>query len=70
MHHIAFEVEDIKLEIIRLKKCGFTVINEVPKKGADNKLICFLHANITRKLTGRTHARTHARARAPANQKG
>ena len=41
MHHIAFEVEDIKLEIIRLKKCGFKVINDVPKKGADNKLICF-----------------------------
>jgi len=47
IHHIAFEVEDIKLEITRLKKCGFKLINEVPKKGADNKLICFLHPKST-----------------------
>jgi methylmalonyl-CoA/ethylmalonyl-CoA epimerase len=43
IHHIAFEVEDIVLEIERLKKEGFVLINEIPKKGADNKLICFLH---------------------------
>ena len=47
MHHIAFEVEDIKSEIIRLKKLGFQVINDMPKKGADNKLICFLHPKST-----------------------
>ena len=47
IHHIAFEVEDIKSEIIRLKKCGFQVINNMPKKGADNKLICFLHPKST-----------------------
>ena len=40
---IAFEVEDILLEIKRLKKEGFKIINETPKKGADNKLICFIH---------------------------
>ncbi len=43
IHHIAFEVEDIVAEIKRLKKEGFTVLNEVPKKGADNKLVAFLH---------------------------
>ena len=43
VHHIAFEVEDIHAEIDRLKKEGFRIINETPKKGADNKLICFLH---------------------------
>jgi len=43
MHHIAFEVEDIVAEIDRLKKEGFIALNEKPKLGADNKLICFLH---------------------------
>ncbi|ADB41788.1 methylmalonyl-CoA epimerase [Spirosoma linguale] len=43
VHHIAFEVEDIQSEIERLKSEGFTVLNEVPKRGADNKLVCFLH---------------------------
>ena len=43
IHHIAFEVSDIVAEIKRLKKEGFTVLNEVPKKGADNKLVAFLH---------------------------
>ncbi len=43
IHHIAFEVSDIKAEIDRLKKEGFIVLNEMPQKGADNKLICFLH---------------------------
>ena len=43
IHHIAFEVDDILFEIQRLKKLGFKIINETPKKGADNKLICFIH---------------------------
>ncbi len=43
MHHIAFEVEDIEAEMARLQQEGFTLINEVPKEGADNKRVCFLH---------------------------
>ncbi|MBC6399897.1 MAG: methylmalonyl-CoA epimerase [Ekhidna sp.] len=43
IHHIAFEVEDIYAEIDRLKKEGFQVLNDPPKKGADNKLVCFVH---------------------------
>jgi methylmalonyl-CoA/ethylmalonyl-CoA epimerase len=43
IHHIAFDVEDIVLEIARLKAEGFVVLNEIPKKGADNKLVAFLH---------------------------
>ena len=43
MHHIAFEVPDIIAEMERLKKQGFTLLSETPKKGADNKLICFVH---------------------------
>uniref|UniRef100_A0A4W5KUV0 VOC domain-containing protein n=1 Tax=Hucho hucho TaxID=62062 RepID=A0A4W5KUV0_9TELE len=43
IHHIAFDVEDILSEIERLKSEGFTVLNEIPKKGADNKLVAFLH---------------------------
>jgi len=43
IHHIAFAVEDIKSEIERLKSEGFTVLNDPPKKGADNKLVAFLH---------------------------
>ena len=43
IHHIAFEVENIYSEIERLKKEGFTLIHKEPKKGADNKLIAFLH---------------------------
>lgn len=43
IHHIAFAVEDIYSEIIRLKKEGFIVLNETPKNGADNKLVAFLH---------------------------
>ncbi|GLB53443.1 methylmalonyl-CoA epimerase [Neptunitalea chrysea] len=43
IHHIAFDVEDITAEIARLKEKGFTVLNETPKKGADNKLVAFLH---------------------------
>lgn len=47
IHHIAFEVENIEIEIERLKKNGFEFINEIPKKGADNKRICFLHPKTT-----------------------
>jgi methylmalonyl-CoA/ethylmalonyl-CoA epimerase len=47
VHHIAFAVDDIESEIIRLKKEGFIVLNETPKKGADNKLVAFLHPKST-----------------------
>ncbi|WP_222982548.1 methylmalonyl-CoA epimerase [Flagellimonas meishanensis] len=43
VHHIAFAVEDIVAEIARLKGEGFVILNETPKKGADNKLVAFLH---------------------------
>lgn len=43
IHHIAFEVDDIRTEMDRLQREGFTVLNETPKRGADNKLVCFLH---------------------------
>ena len=43
IHHIAFDVSDIHAEIERLKGEGFIVLNETPKKGADNKLVAFLH---------------------------
>jgi len=47
LHHIAFEVEDIHQEMERLKNEGFEFINSEPKKGADNKIICFLHPKST-----------------------
>ena len=47
IHHIAFDVEDIVSEIARLKKEGFIVLNEIPKKGADNKWVAFLHPKST-----------------------
>lgn len=47
IHHIAFAVKDIRSEITRLKKEGFTVLNEEPKFGADNKLVVFLHPKTT-----------------------
>ena len=47
MHHIAFEVADIYAEMERLKKEGFILLNEQPKEGADNKLVCFLHPKST-----------------------
>ena len=47
VHHIAFAVNDIRSEIARLKKEGFVVLNEEPKKGADNKLVAFLHPKST-----------------------
>ncbi len=43
IHHIAFEVADISAEMERLKMEGFILLNEQPKEGADNKLVCFLH---------------------------
>jgi len=47
IHHIAFAVTDIKKEIKRLKEAGFLVLNEKPKRGADNKLVAFLHPKTT-----------------------
>lgn len=47
IHHIAFAVTDIVSEIARLKEEGFVVLNETPKKGADNKLVAFLHPKTT-----------------------
>jgi methylmalonyl-CoA/ethylmalonyl-CoA epimerase len=43
IHHIAFEVEDIYAEMKRLEAEGFRLLNETPKRGADNKLVCFVH---------------------------
>jgi len=43
IHHIAYAVDDIISEMKRLKEQGFILLNETPKKGADNKLICFVH---------------------------
>ena len=47
IHHLAFEVEDIIAEMNRLKNEGFILLNEEPKSGADNKLVCFLHPKST-----------------------
>ncbi|KFF20320.1 MULTISPECIES: methylmalonyl-CoA epimerase [Flavobacterium] len=47
IHHIAFDVTDIIAEVERLKNEGFVVLNETPKKGADNKLVVFLHPKST-----------------------
>ena len=47
MHHIAFLVEDIEKEMTRLKNEGIRLLNESPKEGADNKIICFLHPQDT-----------------------
>ncbi len=47
VHHIAFAVNDIESEIKRLQKEGFVVLNKTPKKGADNKLVAFLHPKST-----------------------
>jgi methylmalonyl-CoA/ethylmalonyl-CoA epimerase len=47
MHHIAFAVDDIEAEMKRLKNEGFVLLNEKPKQGADNKLVCFLHPKHT-----------------------
>lgn len=47
IHHIAFAVEDIKKEMERLKKEGIRLLNDSPKTGAENKLICFLNPKDT-----------------------
>ncbi len=47
IHHVAFEVNDIRAEMERLKAEGFTLLNEAPKRGADNKWVCFLHPKQT-----------------------
>ncbi|WP_074407652.1 methylmalonyl-CoA epimerase [Aquimarina megaterium] len=47
IHHIAFDVDNIELELDRLEKEGFQLINKVPKPGADNKLVAFLHPKST-----------------------
>lgn len=47
IHHIAYDVEDIHAEMRRLSDEGFIILNETPKKGADNKLVCFLHPKST-----------------------
>ena len=43
IHHIAFDVEDIEAEMKRLKAEGFVLLSDSPKRGADNKLVCFVH---------------------------
>ncbi len=47
IHHLAFAVADIRSEMARLKAEGFVLLQEEPKKGADNKLVCFLHPKST-----------------------
>ena len=47
IHHIAFDVDDIEAEMKRLEKEGFVLLNDKPKKGADNKLVVFLHPKST-----------------------
>ncbi len=47
IHHIAYEVNDIKAEMLRLENEGFVLLNKEPRTGADNKLICFLHPKST-----------------------
>lgn len=47
VHHIAFDVENIETEMERLKTEGFVALNDKPKPGADNKLVCFLHPKNT-----------------------
>lgn len=47
LHHLAFQVDDLEAEIKRLISEGFNLINEKPKEGADNKLVCFLHPKST-----------------------
>ncbi len=47
IHHIAFEVEDIHASMKQLKEAGFTLLSDEAKRGADNKLICFIHPKST-----------------------
>ncbi|HLU93894.1 MAG TPA: VOC family protein, partial [Membranihabitans sp.] len=50
IHHIAFEVDDLEEEIIRLRDLGYRLIDETPQKGADDKWVVFLHPNSTNKV--------------------
>lgn len=50
IHHLAFEVADIRQEMQRLENEGFTLLNPEPKRGADNKLVCFLHPKGTNRV--------------------
>ena len=43
IHHIAFEVNDINAEMKKLSDLGFTLLSSEPLKGADNKMVCFIH---------------------------
>lgn len=47
MHHVAYEVENIEVEMERLRQDGYVLLNDKPKKGADNKMICFIHPKST-----------------------
>jgi len=47
IHHVAFDVPDIKAEMQRLSDEGFKLLSEEPRKGADNKLVCFIHPKTT-----------------------
>jgi methylmalonyl-CoA/ethylmalonyl-CoA epimerase len=47
IHHVAFEVENIEAEMKRLSALGFELLNDTPKNGSDNKLVCFLHPKTT-----------------------
>ncbi len=47
LHHVAFEVDDIYAEMQRLSEAGFQLLNTQPKRGADNKLVCFVHPKST-----------------------
>ncbi len=47
IHHVAFEVADIRAEMARLKQLGFQLLSDGPKQGADNKLVCFVHPKTT-----------------------
>jgi methylmalonyl-CoA/ethylmalonyl-CoA epimerase len=49
-HHIAYSVDDIEEEMKRLKAEGFVLLNDTPKKGADNKLVCFIHPKSTNSI--------------------
>ena len=50
IHHIAFEVPDIMAEMKRLAEAGFVLLNDTPKPGADNKMVCFLHPKSTNSI--------------------
>jgi methylmalonyl-CoA/ethylmalonyl-CoA epimerase len=50
IHHIAFAVNDIEAEMKRLTEAGFVLLNDKPRPGADNKLVCFLHPRNTNSI--------------------